>query len=198
VRESAATARAGVRGGAPTCAAVVAARLRGGPGCDLVGRMDQETRPVVVAFDGSAESQAAVRAAASLLRGRKLVIVSVWEPGMAMAATSAPDPTGLSYALPDAEQIATVDRLQSDHAASSAEAGATLARGLGAEAEAVSVPDGSDIAETVDAVAAQRDAAAIVVGSRGLGGLKSKLIGSTSRRLLHDSRRPVLVVRADG
>ena len=145
-----------------------------------------------------AESQAAVRAAASLFRGRTLVIVSVWEPGMAMAAQPVPDPTGLSYPLPDPEQIATVDRIQSEHAASSAEAGAALPAASGAEAEAVAQPDGGDVAETVDAVAAQRDAAAVVVGSRGLGGVKSKLLGSTSRRLLHDSAAAVLVVRADG
>ena len=115
---------------------------------------------------------------------------------MAMAAEPVPDPTGLSYPLPDAEQIAIVDRIHSEHATSSAE-GATLARSLGAEAEALAVPDGADVAETVDAVAGQRDAVAVVVGSRGLGGVKSRLMGSTSRRLLHDSRRPVLVVRAD-
>jgi nucleotide-binding universal stress UspA family protein len=175
----------------------VAARLRGGGVCGLVGRMDEDARPVVVAFDGSAESHAAVTAAASLFRGRPLVVVSVWEPGMAMAAQPTPDPTGLAYPLPDPEQIAIVDRIQSEHAASRAEAGATLARGLGAEAEALAVPDGGDVAETVDAIAGQREAAAVVVGSRGLGGVKSRLLGSTSRRLLHDSRRPVLVVRAD-
>lgn len=159
--------------------------------------MDEDARPVVVAYDGSAESHAAVRAAALLFRGRPLVIVSAWEPGMAIAAQPVPDPTGLPYPLPDPEQIEAVDRIQSDHAASSAEGGATLARSLGAEAEALAVPEGGDVAETIDAVAGQREAVAVVVGSRGLGGVKSRLLGSTSRRLLHDSRRPVLVVRAD-
>jgi nucleotide-binding universal stress UspA family protein len=57
------------------------------------------------------------------------------------------------------------------------------------------VADAADIAETIVATAAQRDAAAIVIGSRGLGRIRS-LLGSTSRRLLHDSDRPVLVVRS--
>jgi nucleotide-binding universal stress UspA family protein len=33
------------------------------------------------------------------------------------------------------------------------------------------------------------------VGSRGLGAVKARLLGSTTRRLLHESHRPVLVVR---
>jgi nucleotide-binding universal stress UspA family protein len=45
------------------------------------------------------------------------------------------------------------------------------------------------------AVAEDRDARAIVVGSRGLGGFKARFLGSTSRKLLHDTHRPVLVVR---
>lgn len=35
----------------------------------------------------------------------------------------------------------------------------------------------------------------IVVGSRGLGGLKSRIVGSTSREVLAHADRPVLVVR---
>ena len=35
----------------------------------------------------------------------------------------------------------------------------------------------------------------IVVGSRGLGGLKSMIVGSTSREVLAHADRPVLVVR---
>ena len=43
--------------------------------------------------------------------------------------------------------------------------------------------------------AEERDAAMIVVGSRGLGAIKARVLGSTSRKLLHDTHRPVLVVR---
>jgi nucleotide-binding universal stress UspA family protein len=46
------------------------------------------------------------------------------------------------------------------------------------------------------AVADQRDARMIVVGSHGERPLKSILVGSTPTKLLHLSERPVLVVRA--
>ena len=35
----------------------------------------------------------------------------------------------------------------------------------------------------------------IIVGSRGLGALGSTLLGSVSRKVLHDAKRPVLIVR---
>jgi nucleotide-binding universal stress UspA family protein len=159
--------------------------------------MDEQAPPVVVAFDGSPESEAALRAAAGIFRDRELLVVSVWEPGLAMATVSTPDATGLSYPLPSPEDIATVDRIQSEHADGTAQAGVKLAQQLGARAEALAVPDGADIAETVASIAEQRGAAVVVVGSRGLGAVKSKLLGSTSRRLLSDARRPVLVVRDD-
>jgi hypothetical protein len=44
--------------------------------------MDDDVRPVVVAFDGSPESQAALRAAASLFHDRCWWSSGVWEPGM--------------------------------------------------------------------------------------------------------------------
>jgi nucleotide-binding universal stress UspA family protein len=57
------------------------------------------------------------------------------------------------------------------------------------------VRDQSDAADAIVAVANERDAAAIVVGSRGLKGLRSKLLGSTSAALLRKAGRPVVVVR---
>ena len=43
--------------------------------------MAHDTRPVVISFDGSAPSEAALRVAVAELPGRHLVVVSVWEPG---------------------------------------------------------------------------------------------------------------------
>jgi nucleotide-binding universal stress UspA family protein len=39
------------------------------------------------------------------------------------------------------------------------------------------------------------DADLIVVGSRGLGAIGGTLLGSVSRKVLHDAKRPVLIVR---
>lgn len=151
---------------------------------------------MVVAYDGSSEAQAAVRAAATLFTGRPLVVVSVWEPGLAAAMAPLGDPTGIGYAPPTAEEMAIADRTERDRAIDAAEAGAHLARELGATVEPFPVPDDVDVAETISKIADRCDACAVVVGSRGLGGMKSRLFGSTSRDLLRRTDRPALVVKA--
>jgi nucleotide-binding universal stress UspA family protein len=154
-----------------------------------------DVRPVIVAYDASEEAQTALREAVALFGQRPLIVASVWEPGLAMVSMMPPagEPT-MGY-MPDPEEVAAIDRAQSGHAGNVAEAGARLARELGATAEPLSVPDSANIAGTLIAIAEERDARAIVVGSRGLGGIKARMLGSTSRKLLHDTHRPVLVVR---
>jgi nucleotide-binding universal stress UspA family protein len=154
-----------------------------------------DTRPVILAYDASAAAQTALLEAVALFGNRPLIVASVWEPGMG-AVTMPPmvGEPGMGY-LPDPEEVAAIDRAESDHASNVAEAGARLARQLGATAEAVSIPDSADVARTLIEIADERDARAIVVGSRGLGGIKARVLGSTSRKLLHDAHRPVLVVR---
>jgi nucleotide-binding universal stress UspA family protein len=158
--------------------------------------MEADGRPVVVAYDGSAEAQAAVREAAALFPHRSFVVVSVWEPGLAaMAMAPGLDQVGATYRL-DPVEAAALDRAEREHASHVAEAGAELARGLGATAEALAVADVTAVAETLASIADQHDACAIVVGSRGLGRIKARLLGSTSQGLINHTRRPVLVVRA--
>jgi nucleotide-binding universal stress UspA family protein len=152
-------------------------------------------QPAVVAYDGSDEARAAIEAAAVLFAGRRLLVVSVWEPGLAQAMAPLRDPTGVGYPVSTPAEAAAIDEIQHEHAVRAAEEGAALARDLGARAEPLSVADDLDVAETLAAIADDHDAAVLVIGSRGLGRVKSSLYGSTSRELLRRTHRPVLVVR---
>jgi nucleotide-binding universal stress UspA family protein len=159
--------------------------------------MSEQVKPVVVAFDGSVESQAAVTTAAGLFADRTLLVVSVWEAGLAVTAATWRDATlDGAPVMPSPETVAVVDHREAENASSVAEAGARLARSAGATAQALAVEDDvGDVARAVEDLAAEHHAAVLVVGSRGLGAVKARLMGSTSRRLLHDAQRPVLVVR---
>jgi nucleotide-binding universal stress UspA family protein len=153
-------------------------------------------KPILVAFDGSDTAQAAVEAAARLFPSHKLVVTSVWEPGLAAAMAARTDVTGIGYVAPTPEEMTRMDRAQRDHATDAAETGARLARERGADAEANPIADEGKIGETLSALADTLDADAIVVGSRGLGAFKAGLFGSTSRDLLGHRKRPVVVVKA--
>ena len=164
-------------------------------GCGWLDHVTEDTRPIVVAYDGSKEGRAAVETAAALFGGRTLLVVSVWESGLALSM--APPDVGFATYGPTLEESEVLDRLQSEHAGQVAQEGAMLAEQAGARAEKIPVVDVADVAATIASVADERDAAAIVVGSRGHKGLGSRLFGTTSRRLLDDSQRPVMVVRTD-
>jgi nucleotide-binding universal stress UspA family protein len=158
--------------------------------------MSEGARPVVVAFDGSDESVEAARTAGELFRDRRILVVTVWEPGLAMAMGSVSSGFDTGYIPPPPEQVDAVDKVQREHAEAMAEAGVRLASAAGAPAEACPVADEANVAGTIAAIAEQNDAVALVVGSRGLGRVKSALLGSTSSELMHDTYRPLLVVRA--
>jgi nucleotide-binding universal stress UspA family protein len=153
-----------------------------------------ERPPVVVAYDGSELAKAALRHAAELFAGRPAVLATVWEPGLAMIAAGPPDSFGME-ALPDPELVREMDRGQRDHASKVATEGAELARSLGLAAEPFAVADEMDVATTLIDLARERGAAAVVVGSRGVSGLRSHLLGSVARKLIAHGDVPVLIVR---
>ena len=152
--------------------------------------------PVLIAYDGSDLAKAALGHAAELLPGRRAVIATVWEPGLAAAApVGQPDSLGFGSLPPDPATVEAVDDAQRDRASHMAAEGAELARSLGLEAEAHPVPDELDIADTLLEIARERKAAAIAVGSHGVSGLRSRLVGSVARKLIEHADRPVLVIR---
>ncbi len=83
-----------------------------------------------------------------------------------------------------------------DGAERMAEEGAGIARATGFDATATAVEAKGPIWMAVEQVAKDRDADAIVVGSRGLSGVKSLLLGSVSSGIVHHALRPTIVVRA--
>jgi nucleotide-binding universal stress UspA family protein len=155
----------------------------------------------IIAFDGSPAANRAIAAAAKFLGACQVLVVTVWEEGLAYTV-----PYELSSASPG-EMITPavqpgvaleVDREVHEHAERVAEQGATLARSLGLNAQPLAVPDEGTVPRTILKVADEHDAAAIVVGSRGLGGLRARLEGSTSKSLLKHAPCPVIVVHENG
>lgn len=152
---------------------------------------------VILAYDGSAPAREAIVAAAKLLKSSRFLVVTVWEEGLAYMAPPAAPSAGMMMAQPvDPEVAHGVDVALHKEAEQVASRGAEMARSLGLEAEPLSLPDTGKIAETLIDLAREQRAAAIVVGSRGLSGLRARLEGSTSKGLLSQAPCPVLVVHA--
>jgi nucleotide-binding universal stress UspA family protein len=153
---------------------------------------------LLIAYDGSDLAAAAVRSAAELFPGSAALVVTVWEPGLGAMAAVNPglDAAGIVPVQADPELASEVDKAEEHHAAVVAREGAQLAGSLGLDAQPHAIPDDVHVAETIVDLAVERDAAAVVVGSHGLSGLRSRLLGSTSRQVLARCKRPVVVIRA--
>lgn len=64
----------------------------------------------------------------------------------------------------------------------------------GFDAEPVAVEAGGPVWKTIVGIADQHRAATIVMGSRGLTGLRAILLGSVSSAVVHHADRPTLVI----
>jgi len=134
-----------------------------------------EDRPILICYDGSTGARHAIDAAARLLGARQAVVLDV---GPIQASDS---------------EVAATDETVSELASGRAKAGATRARIAGFHANVRTEIDGPAWRGAVE-VADEIGAAAIVVGSRGLCGVKALLESSFSRLVAIHADRPVLVV----
>jgi nucleotide-binding universal stress UspA family protein len=97
----------------------------------------------------------------------------------------------------DVEGAREIEEELHERARRTAQDGAELARSVGLEARGLAVADEVHVADAIVGLARKREVAAIVVGSRGLTGLRARLEGSTSNAVLKDAPCPVLVVHDD-
>jgi nucleotide-binding universal stress UspA family protein len=145
---------------------------------------------VLLCYDGSDDAKAAIDRAGALLKSSPAVVLSVWEPFIDVIARAG---LGLAYGATswDGDEV---DAASERRATGLAEEGAARARELGLEAESRTAVRNGGVASAILDVADETDAEAIVVGSRGLTGVKSLLLGSVSHALLQHADRPVIVV----
>jgi nucleotide-binding universal stress UspA family protein len=154
--------------------------------------------PVLIAYDGSDSAHRCVSEAAELFGSRPVLVLTVWEPGLAYAAPITM--SGLDMVSPatmDVEVAREAEHELQEQAERIARDGAQLAKSAGMKAEALALPQSAGVARAIVEEACEIGAGAIVVGSRGLGGLRARMEGSTSGAVLKHSSCPVLVVHHD-
>jgi nucleotide-binding universal stress UspA family protein len=140
--------------------------------------------PILICYDGSEGAQDAIATAATLLVERTAVVLNVGP-----LLTVVEDYTAFGSGV----DAADLDRAVYEEALACAEAGAALAREAGFRADArgdVDTPTWRSVVEVADEIGA----AAIVVGSRGLSGIRELVEGSVSHDIAENAGRPVLIV----
>jgi nucleotide-binding universal stress UspA family protein len=157
----------------------------------LAGGSRAMAGPILICFDESEGAKAAIEAAADLLRPREAVVLCVGVP--------AHDEVRFNPAGKVVGRLTSLfkewDDFMRDLACKQAEAGAALARGAGIDATALSA-FGKPWTEIVR-VAAEQDAAAIVMGARRRT-VAGGVLGSVSARVVVEAGRPVLVIPSAG
>jgi nucleotide-binding universal stress UspA family protein len=145
---------------------------------------------ILLCYDGSEDARAAIVHAGKLLAGHPVTVLTAWEPFIEMLTRTSYG-FGMTAAMVNIEEIDAANR---DGAQSRAEEGVKLARNVGLDAQPRAAARVTTVAATILETARELDASAIVVGSRGLTGVKSLLLGSVSHGVLQHADRPVIVV----
>jgi nucleotide-binding universal stress UspA family protein len=150
--------------------------------------------PALVGYDGSPAAKRALQQAIELLGPVPLLVVVIWEAGLPFDLLAEPtvDPAPV-----DIRAALELDQRLYDRARRWAEQAAADARELGRTAAGLVVADEMSPADTLIRLAAERDAAVIVVGRHGHRAVREALVGSTTRGLIRHAPCPVLVVRHD-
>ncbi len=143
---------------------------------------------ILIAYDGSKDAQSAIELAGQLMGGVPATVLSVWEPFVDVMAR-----IGLGIG-PGEINFDALDKAYEESARELAAEGTQRAARAGLKAQPRARARHTTIAATILAEADELGASAIVLGSRGLTGIKSLLVGSVSHAVLQHADRPVLVI----
>jgi nucleotide-binding universal stress UspA family protein len=148
--------------------------------------------PLLIRDAGSEHAKDAIRSAAALLMVKDALVVTVWQPTSDVGAFA------WYGAGPNMVNFAELDRAGAEAGGRVAEEGAQIAREAGLRAESVAIEATPPVWKTIVETADLHDAAAIVIGSRGLTAMRSMLLGSVSNAVVHHTDRPTLVIHHAG
>jgi nucleotide-binding universal stress UspA family protein len=147
---------------------------------------------ILVCYDGSADAQAAIDRAGLLMPGSDTTVLVIWETILETMTRNGALGSGLGFIGGYSGDGA--DAAIEQAALDTATEGAQRAVTAGLIPHPRTTHRGDDIAAAVLTVAADVEADVIVLGTRGLSGVKSLMLGSVSQRVVHHADRPVLVV----
>ncbi|MGI8712996.1 MAG: universal stress protein [Solirubrobacteraceae bacterium] len=149
---------------------------------------------ILVCYDGSADAQAAIERVGTLMPGTEATVVVIWETILETMTRNGSIGMGLGLVgdYGDDGADAAIKRAALD----SATEGAQRATNAGLLASLRIEHRHGDIAAAILGLAAELDVDLVVLGTRGLGGVKSLMLGSVSHAVLHHADRAVLVVPA--
>jgi nucleotide-binding universal stress UspA family protein len=145
---------------------------------------------ILICYDGSEDSKSAIERGGELLKGQSACVLTVWQPFVEVV-TRAYGGWGIGAGMIDQ---AAIDEATREHAEQRAQDGAQLAREAGLDAEPRTCSQLTTTAEAILTEAETIGATAILIGSRGLGALKTVFLGSVSHGVLQRADRPVIVV----
>jgi nucleotide-binding universal stress UspA family protein len=156
---------------------------------DLQGHTSSADGPLILCYDGSADARHAISRAGGLFAGRRALVVTVWQP------TAAPGALGFAGETAGMVDLFALDRAASEAGGRLADEGVRIAQEAGLPAEPVAVQSAGPVWKSIVEIADRADAATIVMGSRGLTGLRAMLLGSVSSAVVHHADRPTLIIR---
>jgi nucleotide-binding universal stress UspA family protein len=155
---------------------------------DLDGHTSIADGPLILCYDGSEGARDAIRHAGGLFPGRRALVLTAWQP------VAVPGSLGMGGEAATRVDFAELDRAAAERGGRLADEGVRSAQDARLRAEPLPVKATGPIWETIIEVAKRDDAATIVMGSRGLAGLRAMFLGSVSGAVVHHADRPTLIV----